>query len=153
MSSIKLKLHEYYSLDVEINGFKNQATGELLSEGLLAEKLNLVTKYWLTDLSKRITEEKIAIESIKTDLIKKYGTEDKDGNVSIPMWVGEEKDEEGNITKEAILNPSFISFQEEFNILLQEEKELEYHEFKLDDFKNVETSENYSIFYKLIQID
>ena len=69
------------------------------------------------------------------------------------MWVGEEKDEERNITKEAILNPSFISFQEEFNILLQEEKELEYHEFKLDDFKNVETSENYSIFYKLIQID
>jgi hypothetical protein len=33
--------------------------------------------------------------------------------------------------------------------LLQEEKELEYHEFKLDDFKNIETSDNYIVFYKL----
>ena len=67
MSSIKLKLHEYYSLDSEINGFKNQATGEVLSEGLLAEKLGLVTKYWLTDLSKKVADEKTAIETMKTE--------------------------------------------------------------------------------------
>jgi hypothetical protein len=44
MSNIKLKLHEYYSLDSEINGLKNPQTGEVITEGLLAEKLGLVTK-------------------------------------------------------------------------------------------------------------
>ena len=152
MSNIKLKLHEYYSLDSEINGLKNPQTGEVISEGLLAEKLGLVTKYWLTDLAKKVADEKKAIETIKTELIKKHGTEDKDRNISIPMWVDEEKDEDGN-TISAKPNPTFIKFQEEFNALLQEEKELEYHEFKLDDFKSVETSENYVVFYKLIQVD
>jgi hypothetical protein len=91
---------------------------------------------------------------MKTDLIKKHGTEDKDGNVSIPMWSSiEEKDEKGNVITPAIINPLFISFQEEFNTLLQEEKELEYHEFTLDEFKNVETTENYFTFCKLIQVD
>ena len=152
MSSIKLKLHEYYSLDSEINGLKNPQTGEVLSEGLLAEKLGLVTKYWLTDLSKKVADEKTAIETMKTDLIKKHGTEDEDKNISIPMWIDEEKDEDGNIIS-AKPNPTFIKFQEEFNALLQEEKELEYYEFKLDDFKSVETSENYAVFYKLVQVD
>ena len=128
MSSIKLKLHEYYSLDSEINGLKNPQTGEVLSEGLLAEKLGLVTKYWLTDLSKKVADEKTAIETMKTDLIKKHGTEDEDKNISIPMWIDEEKDEDGNIIS-AKPNPTFIKFQEEFNALLQEEKELEYHEY------------------------
>ena len=78
MSNIKLKLHEYYSLDSEINGLKNPQTGEVITEGLLAEKLGLVTKYWLTDLSKKVAEEKTSIETMKTDLIKKHGTEDKE---------------------------------------------------------------------------
>ena len=99
-----------------------------------------------------VAEEKTAIETMKTDLIKKHGTEDEDKNISIPMWIDEEKDEDGNIIS-AKPNPTFIKFQEEFNALLQEEKELEYHEFKLDDFKTVETSDNYAVFYKLIQVD
>lgn len=150
---IKLKLHEYYSLDIEINGLINQLTGEKTQSGLLNEKISFVTKYWLTDLSKKVLSEKKSIESLKIELIKKYGTEDENGNISIPMYIGEEKDKEGNTIKSAILNPAFISFQEEFNTLLNEEKELEYHEFKLEDFKNVETTDNYSVFYKLIQID
>jgi hypothetical protein len=152
MSQIKLKLHEFYSLDSEINGLKNPQTGEVISEGLLSEKLGLVTKYWLTDLSKKVAEEKASIETMKTDLIKKHGTEDKEGNVSIPMWIDEEKDEEGKVIS-AKPNPTFIKFQEEFNALLQEEKEVEYHEFKLEDFKTVETSDNYAVFYNLIQVD
>lgn len=152
MPSIKLKLYEYYSLDAEINGLINQQTNEVIRKGLLSEKLNLVTKYWLTDLSKHIIDEKSIIEDLKTELIKKYGQETEQG-ISLPIYLPEEKDEEGNIIKPAILNPEYIKFEEEFNILLNEEKELNFHDFKLDDFKNIETSENYNIFYKLIQID
>ena len=74
MAHTKLKLHEYYKLEGEINGLVNQQTGEKVSSGLLNEKISFITKYWLTDLSKIVTEEKTSIDSIKTHLIKYYGT-------------------------------------------------------------------------------
>jgi hypothetical protein len=152
MAHTKLKLHEYYKLEGEINGLVNQQTGEKVTSGLLNEKISFVTKYWLTDLSKTVTEEKTSIDSIKTHLIKCYGTEDENGNISIPLWINEQKDKDGN-TISAEPNPAFIKFQEDLNKLLEEEKTLDHHEFKLDEFKNIETTDNYSVFYKLIQID
>jgi hypothetical protein len=144
MAHIKLTLQEIYKLDIELNGFVNQATGEMLSFGLLCEKLNLPTKYWLTDLAKKTSSEKLVINQLKEDLIAKYGTKDKDNIFEIEVWTDETKTE---------FNPSYIQYQQEFNTLLQEVIEIEYHEFKLDDFKNIETSDNYTIFYKLIQVD
>lgn len=144
MAHIKLTLQEIYKLDSELNGFVNPSTGEILSLGLLNEKLSLPTKYWLTDLTKTTSSEKLVIDQLKEDLIAKYGTKDKDDNFEIPVWTDETKTN---------FNPLYVQFQEEFSALLQEEKEIEYHEFKLEDFKNIETSDNYIIFYKLIQVD
>jgi len=144
MAHIQLSLQEIYKLDSELNGFVNQETGEILSLGLLSENLSLPTKYWLTNLAKKTSSEKSIINQLKEDLIVKYGTKDKNDNFEIPVWTDETKTN---------FNPLYIQFQEEFNGLLQEVKEIEYHEFKLDEFKNIETSDNYIIFYKLIQVD
>jgi hypothetical protein len=144
MAHIHLSLQEIYKLDSELNGFANQETGEILSLGLLSENLSLPTKYWLTNLAKRTSSEKSIINQLKEDLIVKYGTKDKNDNFEIPVWTDETKTN---------FNPLYIQFQEEFNGLLQEVKEIEYHEFKLEEFNDVKTSDNYIIFYKLIQID
>ena len=144
MAHIQLSLQEIYKLDSELNGFVNQETGEILSLGLLSENLSLPTKYWLTDLAKKTSLEKFIINQLKEDLIVKYGTKDKNDNFEIPVWTDETKTN---------FNPLYIQFQEEFNGLLQEVKEIEYHEFKLEEFNDVKTSDNYIIFYKLIQID
>jgi hypothetical protein len=144
MAYIKLTLQEIYKLDTELNGFVNQETGEILSLGLLSENLSLPTKYWLTNLAKRTSSEKSIINQLKEDLIVKYGTKDKNDNFEIPVWNDETKTN---------FNPLYVQFQEEFNNLLQEVKEIEYHEFKLEEFNDVKTSDNYIIFYKLIQID
>ena len=144
MAHIQLSLKEIYKLDSELNGFINQETGEILSLGLLSENLSLPTKYWLTNLAKRTSSEKSIINQLKEDLIVKYGTKDKNDNFEIPVWTDETKTN---------FNPLYIQFQEEFNGLLQEVKEIEYHEFKLEEFNDVKTSDNYIIFYKLIQID
>ena len=144
MAHIKLTLQEIYKLDSELNGFVNPSTGEILSLGLLNEKLSLPTKYWLTDLAKKSSSEKLVIDQLKEDLIAKYGTKDKDNIFEISVWTDETKTD---------FNPLYVQFQEEFNALLKEVIEIEYHEFKLDDFKNIETSDNYTIFYKLIQVD
>ena len=144
MAHIQLSLQEIYKLDSELNGFVNQETGEILSLGLLSENLSLPTKYWLTNLAKRTSSEKSIINQLKEDLIVKYGTKDKNDNFEIPVWTDETKTN---------FNPLYIQFQEEFNGLLQEVKEIEYHEFKLEEFNDVKTSDNYIIFYKLIQVD
>jgi hypothetical protein len=163
MEKITLKLYEFYNLEAELNGLTNQQTGEKMASGLLQEKLPLVTKYWLTDLAKKVTAEKTAVEELKNDLIKKYGKEDDKGGISIPMVIDEvdaegnvvyaEPDAEGKTGPKKTLNPDFQQFEKEFNELLQTDKELEYSTIKLADFANVETSENYGTFFKLIKVE
>jgi hypothetical protein len=153
MEKVTLKLHEFYALEAELNGVTNRQTGEVLAKGLLNEKIKLTTKYWLHDLTKKVAAEKESVEKLKEELIKKYGTTDAEGNVSIPMYINEVIDEE---TKEIVsrdVNPDFIKFQNDFNGLLEEDRELEYKGFKLEEFDNVETDGNYSTFFKLIKVD
>ena len=162
MEKISLKLFEFYNLDAELNGLTNQQTGEKIASGLIQEKLSLVTKYWLTELGKKVASEKAAVEELKNDLIKKYGKEDDKGGISIPMVIDEldsdgqpikDLDKDGNWFTKKVINPDFQSFETEFNNLLQTEKDLEYKAFTLEDFEKVETSENYGTFFKLIKVE
>ena len=162
MEKISLKLFEFYNLDAELNGLTNQQTGEKIASCLIQEKLSLVTKYWLTELGKKVAAEKAAVEELKNDLIKKYGKEDDKGGISIPMVIDEldeegqpkkDLDKDGNWFTKKVINPEFQSFELEFNNLLQTEKDLEYKAFTLEDFEKVETSENYGTFFKLIKVE
>jgi N-methylhydantoinase B/oxoprolinase/acetone carboxylase alpha subunit len=151
MEKVTLKLQEFYQLNSELNGFVNQQTGETVSPGLLTERVKLTTKYWLADLAKKIAAEKESIDKLREELIKKYGVEEN-GGVNIPIYINEVIDDE---TKEVVsreINPNFVSFQNDFNLLLQEERELEYHPFKLEEFENVETEGVYITFFKLVQV-
>ncbi len=65
MNKVTLKLYEFYNLDAELNGVVNQQNGEVISKGLLAEKIKLTTKYWLNDLAKKVADEKKAVEALK----------------------------------------------------------------------------------------
>ena len=154
MEKITLKLLEFYALDAELNGTINTQTGAKITNGLLQEKLPLVTKYWLTDLGKKVAAEKAAIEELKNELIRKFGKADDKGNISIPMLIDEEsEDAEGNKTSKKAINPDYQSFEKEFNELLQTEKEVEYKGFKLSEFEKVETSENYEVFFGLVSVE
>ena len=152
MEKISLKLREFYSLEVELNGLVNNETGETVAKALLSEKIKLTTKYWLSDLSKKVSAEKETIEKLKEELIKKHGEADENGNIGISMYINVVKNEAGETVSREV-NPKFIEFQNDFNALLEEERELEHHAFKLEEFDNVETDGNYTTFFKLIKID
>lgn len=152
MEKVTLKLHEFYQLEAELNGVVNQQTGEVVSKGLLSEKLKLSVKYWLTELAKKVSTVKDSVEKLKEDLIKKYGTEDENGSISIPMYLNVEKNEEGQAVSGEV-NPKFVEFQNEFNDLLKEERELEHKEFKLSDFESIETEGVYVTFFKLLKVE
>ena len=152
MEKISLKLYEFYNLDSELSGVTNQQTGEKVSAGLLAEKLKLTTKYWLTELAKKVAAEKTTVETLKEELIKKHGEADETGNISIPMYIDIVKDEDDKII-DGKNNPKFLEFQTEFNALLQEEKELEYKPVNLNELENIESDGNYPTFFKLVVAD
>ena len=152
MEKVSLKLFEFYTLEAELNGVINQQTGEAVTKGLLNEKIKLTTKYWLTDLAKKVGEEKQSVEKLKEELIKKHGETTEDGALSIPMYINIVTNEEGEVTSRDV-NPKFIEFQNDFNKLLQEERELEYKALQLSDFDSVESEGNYSTFFKLVKVD
>jgi hypothetical protein len=149
MQKTSLKLYEFYSLEAELNGVINPQTGEVTSKGLISEKIKMATKYWLNDLSKKVVTEKEACEELKKELIKKHGEADEAGNISITMHINVVTDEEGKIVSRDI-NPKFVEFQNEFNALLNEDRELEHKPFSLEDFENVESEGAYTTLFKLI---
>ena len=151
MQKTSLKLYEFYSLEAELNGVINPQTGEVASKGLIAEKIKMATKYWLNDLSKKVLIEKEACEELKKELIKKHGEADEAGNISIAMHINIVTDEDGK-TVSRDFNPKFLEFQNEFNALLNEDRELEHKEFQLEDFENVETEGAYVTFLKLVKV-
>lgn len=144
MEKKSLKLVQFYNLEAELNGVTNPQTGEKLTKGLLSEKLQLKTKYWLTDLYKKAKEQTDACSALRDELIKKYGTE-SDKGVSISQTI----EEDGK----NVVNPSFVSFQNEFNALLNEEREIEYKELSIEDLGSIETEEVYETLFSLLKFD
>jgi hypothetical protein len=134
---VKLTLSDILGLDIELSGFVNQESGEQMIKGLLAQDLSLVTKFKLSELRDTIAPHKKNIEDLKNEIIKSKG-EEKDGAVSIP------------IMKDDKFNPVFLEFQQEYNTLLAEEKEIEVPNLKIEDF-NISTIENYYVFFKLLK--
>lgn len=152
MQKTKLNLVDYYNLEAELNGVVNQQTGEIVSKGLLSEKIKLTTKYWISDVAKKVKAEKDACEAIKEELIKKHGEADENGSIGIAAFINVQKDEEGKIIS-AENNPKYLEFQKEWIALLNEEKELEHKEFKLEEFEEVSSEGAYLTFFKLIKTE
>jgi hypothetical protein len=148
MQSQKIKLFEFYNLDVDLNGRVNQQTGQKIATGILDEKVSLVAKYWLTQLANTVKAEVALLDAQRDELIKKYGTEDGDGGVSLAPSIVE-KDESGVEIRKP--NPKFLEFNQEFNELLSVEKEVSYAPIKLSDLANIESENNYATLFKFIE--
>jgi hypothetical protein len=160
MTTTKLKLADVLNLEAEINGFTNPQTNEKIINGLLNEKLSLVAKYWLNDLSKKANEIKVDVDKLRDELIKKYGEDDGTGNVGIVYSVDAfnedgtpmtQLNEAGESVQLKRVNPKFIEFQSEYETLLQEEREVEHYEFTLAQLESVETADNIKVFFTLIK--
>jgi hypothetical protein len=52
-----------------------------------------------------------------------------------------------------IINPKFVQFAQEYETLLSEQKEIEHSVITLEDIKDINSEERYSVFFKLIDSD
>lgn len=142
---VTLTMAEIFGLESELSGVVNQSTGEKISKGLLAQPITLVTKFRLTELQKSLVEHKKTFEGLRDELITKLGTKDADGNVSIPMYLESESEE---APKE--INPVFIQFNQEFEAVLAETREISTQKFDISEF-DFKTDENYPVFFKVLE--
>jgi hypothetical protein len=147
MKTQSFKLFELLNLEAELAGATNNQTGEKIIEGLLNQKLPVVTKYHLNILLSNLSAEKKTIDALRDELIKKYGKEDKDGNIGISMVIetGEVNDK-GEPIKD--INPAYIEFNDEYGELLNQEKEIQIPQIKLSDLDKIETKDNYVLIFK-----
>jgi hypothetical protein len=144
MNKIKLTLGEVLSLEAEINGAANPQTKEVIVKGLLSENINLVIKYRLSKLVESLASDKKTLEGLRDELIKKYGEEDGKGGIMIEPFSDEAK---------TIQNPKFVSFVNEYNALLAEEKEIDFPHVTLNDIKDIKGESFYGVFLSQISAD
>jgi hypothetical protein len=123
MKTQSLKLFELLNLEAELSGATNPQTGEKILEGLLNQKLPVVTKYHLNILLSNLSAEKKTIDSLRDELIKKHGKEDENGNIGISMVIETgELNDKGEPIKD--INPAYIEFNDEYGELLNQEIKL-----------------------------
>lgn len=144
MVKTQFKLFEISILAEEIHGLQDRNTGEKVQPGLLDEEINLVQKYWLTDFGKKAKAIVDEVEPLRNELITKYGTTNPDGSIGISAFL-DEKDAEGNVINRNP-NPNWVSFNQEYSQLMDQEREIEHYEFLLSDFSSVKTKNRYATF-------
>ena len=148
MKTVTLSLGKALDLDAELNGVKNQQTGEQLVEGLLFQELPLVIKYHLEKVVKQTAEQKTLVDKLREDLIKKHGTQDGE-NFSIPLYTNEVKDEDGKLIS-ADVNPSYVKFNDEFVKLLEQSVDIKIKEFTIEDFKDIKSKDYPKVLLSLL---
>lgn len=127
METKKIKIKEVLELEVQLNGLKGEG---IEIKGLLNERLNIKTKYWLGKIFDQVQSEKKSFSTLRDELIKKYG-EEKDGSFQVdPVINGKQ-------------NKNFTKFFEELNVLLDQEIEMKFPKMSIDDF-DLETDSNYT---------
>ncbi len=150
MAKLTLKLGQVLQLESEINGFVNPQNGKEVFVGFRKHKLPLKTKYWLSELGDRLASERKSIETLRDEIIQKHGEDDGKGGIQIGVFI-EQKDENDKVISRE-LNPQYVEFQNEFNALLSEEKEIEYTPLTMEDLDKVgETTDDYNLLFMLVQ--
>lgn len=143
-----LTLREIYELEAELSGLTME--GKVLVEGLINQKISLVTKYYLNKLVTILKEEKKIVDDLKNEMIRKYGTEKEDGMIVIePFIVTTEEAEDGSKVEKRVQNENFVKFSEEYSKLLEQVKDVEHYTFDINEFSKIETTDNYNMFFKL----
>lgn len=133
---MNLKLHEVIALYYELNGVTRQGEStEVLSQGMLKQKMSLKTKVYLQRLNKVVIEELKLYEEAKNELFKKYG-EEKEGMLEIP------KDKIADFNKEHL---DLLTAEKEINV-----SELWGADLKLEHLESIETDEYYPALFSLI---
>jgi hypothetical protein len=132
---MNLKLHEVINLYYELNGV-TKPDGEVVSQGLLKQKMSLKVKVYLQRLNNAIGEDIKIYDEARKELFKKYGEEGEGGNITVSI-------------------DKIPAFNKEQAELLEADKAIDVatlwgSDLTLDSLSNIETEEFYPSVFKLV---
>jgi hypothetical protein len=134
---MNIKLHELLSLYYELNGVVKTTDGQsdVISQGILKQKMSLKVKIYLQRLNKIVSEEFNLFEDAKKELFEKYGERENDS-----FFIKKENEE---------------LFRKELEEILSADKTIDIYalwssDLTLDNLASIETDEYYPILFKLI---
>ena len=132
-----LKLHEVINLYYELNGVTKQTQegSEVVSLGILKQKMSLKSKVYLQRLNKVVSDEVKLYEDAKKELFEKYGKQEGDSML--------------------ITTDSIEAFNQEHLDLLTAEKSIDVSnlwgsDLNLEALETIETDEFYPQLFDLI---
>ena len=132
-----MKLHEIVNLYYELNGVTKQGKegSEVISLGILKQKMSLKSKVYLQRLNKIVSDEVKLYEDAKKELFEKYGKQEGD-SMLIPA-------------------ESIEAFNQEHLDLLTAEKSIDVSnlwgsDLTLETLETIETDEFYPQLFELI---
>jgi hypothetical protein len=128
---MKATIKQVLDLQVEIAGMKSE---KFTVVGLLNEKLNIKTKYWLQKLFKKIKSEVEAYNEAEKTLFESLGAVEENGLLIVK-----------NTLEDGSENPAILELEEQRKKLLEEVVDLGEFEFKIEDF-DFESESNYYTF-------
>lgn len=128
---MKATVQQVLDLQVEIAG---ATTPSFKVVGLLNEKLNMKTKYWLQKLLKKVTAEKEAYVEAEKSLFTSLGAVEEEGSLIIKATL-----------EDGTPNPAIKELDEQRRKLLAEEVDLGEFKFDINDF-DYESESNYYTF-------
>lgn len=131
---INLKLGDIYQLENELSG--NQNLGQ---KGVLNQNISVLTKFRLSETLKVLQEYKTNVDETRNTLIKKYGKEDEESKqIKIEPF-----------KSEGVLSDEFVSFNQELDLILKEERDVDFFKFDIQDF-DFKSEETYPILFKVL---
>jgi hypothetical protein len=133
-----LSIQDLRELHVELTGVPNGFPG------LLSEKLPFKLRYYLSKVSGIALDEFTKSESIRLDLVRKYGTLDNNNNFVIEPTI----EDDGKVLE----NTDYQTFIKDWIDVISKEIEVEHYDFKIEDFNNLETNFNYRVIFLIISL-
>lgn len=128
---MKATMQQVLDLEAEIAGI---TTKDFKVVGLLNEKLNMRTKYWLQKLFKKVTAEKEAYVEAEKSLFISLGAVEENGLLIVKATL-----------EDGTPNPAIKELDEQRPKLLAEEVDLGEFKFDINDF-DIESESNYYTF-------
>jgi len=126
--------------------------GDLLTlqneiNSVLPKTKNTVLKFYLTALFEKSIDALKPFNKLKEGIIKEYGTEEENGNVSIKQFKTEGLDP--RFAKESDLTEEFKKYLE----LINQETTISYKTIPVKEFDKIESDEVYIILNKFVNLD
>lgn len=109
---------------------------------IINDNISILQGYYFKGLTNSINSICKLEQDTKEELIRKYGVFNPEYGYEVKEYMLE--------NNELVINKNYTEFMNNWQSIGNEERELEHRDLKLDDFKDLKTNNNISLFFEIL---